>query len=549
MFIRQTDNYRKNPQNRRLYLIQFLVMILVILLIRTNNTSYAFSIGQTDQPTQSNGLGYALFDNTRLAGTPLVTGVDATVDWQWGTAAPSTDLPRDSFSVRWSGQVEAAQDGTYTFITRSDDGVRLWVDGQRLIDNWTNHAVTENRGSITLATGQRYDLQLEYYEQSGQATIQLFWEAPGQARQIIPSEQLYPDNPSSGEPACTITVAKSGGDHTSLQVAADSTQPGDVVCVREGTYREYVEFSQSGTDEQPITFMAVPDAQVIFDGSDRTPGENQPRVFTVSGSYLVFRGFEITNSASDGILNYEGNHNIFDDLIIHHNYSNGLNLYSGNDNLITNSVAHHNNGTGGYNSDGFKTYQGDRNVFRHNIAYANSDDGFDTWIGRNNILEFNLAYENGYGPNGDGDGVGFKLGGEMPERRGGLNTAHFNVAFQNRTSGFDMNAAEHNDIYHNTACGHNLDFRSFGPGGNEFKNNISCENRISLLDNDVSDHNTWDLGIADAQFRNTTDLASTNFLRLKSTSPVIDAGVDVRLPFAGSAPDLGAFEVGLSWPR
>ncbi|NOK87191.1 MAG: hypothetical protein GFH26_640177n132 [Chloroflexi bacterium AL-N15] len=141
---------------------------------------------------QTHGLRYDLFANTRLAGTPLVTGVDATVDWQWGTAAPSTGLPHDTFSVRWSGQVAAAQEGTYTFITSSDDGVRLWVNGQRLIDNWTNHAVTENRGSITLAAGQRYDLQLEYYEQSGQATIQLFWEPPGQTRQIIPSERLYP---------------------------------------------------------------------------------------------------------------------------------------------------------------------------------------------------------------------------------------------------------------------------------------------------------------------------------------------------------------------
>ena len=67
---------------------------------------------------------------------------------------------------------------TYTFYTTSDDGVRLWVNGQPLIDNWTDHAATENSGTIALTAGQRYDVEMEFYENGGVATAKLLMERP-----------------------------------------------------------------------------------------------------------------------------------------------------------------------------------------------------------------------------------------------------------------------------------------------------------------------------------------------------------------------------------
>ena len=84
--------------------------------------------------------------------------------------------------------------GSYTFYTTSDDGVRLWVDNQLLINNWTDHGATENSGGITLTAGKKYDIKLEYYENGGAASIKLLWAPPGQAKQIIPQERLYPRN-------------------------------------------------------------------------------------------------------------------------------------------------------------------------------------------------------------------------------------------------------------------------------------------------------------------------------------------------------------------
>lgn len=97
-----------------------------------------------------------------------------------------------NFSVRWSGFVLPRHTGRHTFTTLSDDGVRLWVDGQKLIDNWTMHGPTEDTGVIQLEAGQAYPIQLEYMQGGGGACIRLLWEAPGQTKEVVPADCLRP---------------------------------------------------------------------------------------------------------------------------------------------------------------------------------------------------------------------------------------------------------------------------------------------------------------------------------------------------------------------
>lgn len=131
--------------------------------------------------------------------------IDPTVNFAWGINAPNSIVPADNFAVRWTGQVLAKTSETYTFYTRSDDGIRLWVNGQLLINNWTDHDVVENGGSIALIAGQAYDIKLEYYDSTGGATAQLLWSSPTQAKAIIPASQLFQGNSTVafaiGEPA------------------------------------------------------------------------------------------------------------------------------------------------------------------------------------------------------------------------------------------------------------------------------------------------------------------------------------------------------------
>jgi len=150
----------------------------------------------SDPPTNSatgTGLYGEYFDNKDLSLRKLAR-TDATVNFDWGSGSPDALIGADTFSVRWSGWVHAPSSGSYTFHTDSDDGVRLWVDNQLLVNNWTDHGSTTNSGSITLAAGKKYDIRLEYYENGGAALIKLYWTVPGSAKQIIPQQWLYPRN-------------------------------------------------------------------------------------------------------------------------------------------------------------------------------------------------------------------------------------------------------------------------------------------------------------------------------------------------------------------
>jgi hypothetical protein len=135
------------------------------------------------------GLTGSYYD-TASFGSFRLTRVDPVVDFGWGTGRPAPGVGADTFSVRWTGRVLPTADGTWTFITRSDDGVRLWVDGRRLIDNWTTHTLTENRGSIALTADRAHDIRLEYFDRSGTATVRLLWSGPGTSRQVLASSQL-----------------------------------------------------------------------------------------------------------------------------------------------------------------------------------------------------------------------------------------------------------------------------------------------------------------------------------------------------------------------
>jgi endo-1,4-beta-D-glucanase Y len=87
--------------------------------------------------------------------------------------------------------VKANYSETYTFYTLSDDGVRLWVNNKLVIDNWTDHAPTENRGTIALQAGATVPIKLEYYENGGGAVAKLLWSSPSRSKEVIPSSQLF----------------------------------------------------------------------------------------------------------------------------------------------------------------------------------------------------------------------------------------------------------------------------------------------------------------------------------------------------------------------
>ncbi len=155
-----------------------------------------FTIAAISNPPTDAGTGTGLygeyFDSLGFKDRKL-TRTDATIHFDWGSGSPASGvIGVDTFSIRWTGWLQPKVTGTHTFTTSSDDGVRLWVDGRLIINQWNDHGATEHSGTIPLVAGKKVDLKLEYYESAGDAVISLSWSAPGLAREIVPAQRLYP---------------------------------------------------------------------------------------------------------------------------------------------------------------------------------------------------------------------------------------------------------------------------------------------------------------------------------------------------------------------
>ncbi len=125
-------------------------------------------------------------------GPVTLSRVDPTVDFDFGTGSPDPSISVDTFTIRWTGKVQPFYSQTYTFYTTTDDGARLWVNGQLLVDSWIDQGPTEHSGTIALAANQKHNLLMEYYENAGGATARLSWSSTNQVKGIIPQTQLYP---------------------------------------------------------------------------------------------------------------------------------------------------------------------------------------------------------------------------------------------------------------------------------------------------------------------------------------------------------------------
>ncbi|HEX2474824.1 MAG TPA: PA14 domain-containing protein, partial [Lacipirellulaceae bacterium] len=109
----------------------------------------------------------------------------------WGTGSPGAGIDGDTFSARWTGQIQAKYSQTQTFRVLSDEGVRVWVDGQLIIDDWSPHLRRVHTGTINLVAGRFYDIRVDYFEKTGDARIEFSWLAPGGAIELISADRLY----------------------------------------------------------------------------------------------------------------------------------------------------------------------------------------------------------------------------------------------------------------------------------------------------------------------------------------------------------------------
>ena len=160
--------------------------------------------------------------------TLKLTRTDTAVNFNWGSGSPDPLLPKDLFAVRWTGKIEAATTGSYAFRATSDDGVRLWVNNNLLINAWNDHAPTSYTNSIFLTAGQQYNIKMEYYENIGGAFASLEWipPSPGSFQPISSTELVVNvDIAATGNLSVTGAAAEGGRLIAALTNVVDADGP------------------------------------------------------------------------------------------------------------------------------------------------------------------------------------------------------------------------------------------------------------------------------------------------------------------------------------
>lgn len=341
---------------------------------------------------------------------------------------------------------------------------------------------------------------------------------------------------------------------------------GGLIYLREGVYyfSTTLKPEKSGLDTSYNRLWAYPGEKVVIDFSGQTYSSSS-RGINLARYYWHLKGLEIRYAGDNGII-ISGSHNIVENCVIHHCKDTGLQISGyGSYNIIINcdSYLNYDSLTHGENADGFapKLDIGPGNEFHGCRAWENSDDGWDMYEGQSPVLiDSCWTFRNGLNVWGDsnfaGDGNGFKFGGNY------IPAAHIAthcLAFDNAGKGFDQN--------HNTAGITVYNCTGWRNGRNYvlaeqpntlthvFKNNLSLDAINSILSTSVHENNSWngftisaddflsqDTALA-LQARNSDgSLPETDFMRLKETSSLVNAGVDVGLAFLGDGPDIGAFE-------
>jgi RHS repeat-associated protein len=203
---------------------------------------------------------------------------DQAINFLWGTQTPSPGAPADKFFVRWEGYFTATASGSYKFNFRSDDGVRMWMNGVNVINTWTNRGVTDSWSTpVSLAAGQTVPIKIEYFEQNGAASAQLFMDGPAGAG-LVESRYLSPGGRVL--PAGWGLSADADGDLAYERLAVK--QNGDVI-LYDADASEHT-FTSTGTGFKP----PVNEYAVLIKNADRsytlTDADGRIYVFNVDGT-------------------------------------------------------------------------------------------------------------------------------------------------------------------------------------------------------------------------------------------------------------------------
>jgi hypothetical protein len=360
----------------------------------------------------------------------------------------------------------------------------------------------------------------------------------------------------------------------SIVKAVSMVQAGETIFVRGDTYIlvNTISITKSGTIASPISLFAFPGEHPVLDFSGQPFGY---RGVKLTGSYWHIRGINITGAGDNGMIIEGGSYNIIENCNFYRNRDTGLQIDNGASfNTVRNCDSYFNADPTDYgDADGFaaKLAVGSGNYFYGCRAWKNCDDGWDGYLRGSDDVSTSLdncwAFENGYledgtDPGANANGNGFKMGGSDDKTLKHNFTLTRCLSFKNKAKGFDQNKNKGSMILYNCTGHNNLvaDYRI---------KEVLAEGKVAVVKNCVDLGKIAEIGSFAEQSKNSWlspfvvtaedfssiddipaygprkengELPDIDYMHLVIESDLIDAGLDVGLPYAGASPDLGCFE-------
>ena len=173
-----------------------------------------------------NGLLGFYFANTNLTGDPSWVRLDETINFDWGLSEAVPELPKDFFSVVWTGDAEAPVAGDYTIAFAADSGGRLFLEGKVVAEGWKEggFGALQSSPPLSLRAGQHLALRFEYVHFEGPALAQLYWHGPNTARSPVPKDRLFARSTLTNHTA-TLGTGSNGGLLATYYRRSDFTGP------------------------------------------------------------------------------------------------------------------------------------------------------------------------------------------------------------------------------------------------------------------------------------------------------------------------------------
>ena len=257
------------------------LMVIGLGLVSAQDGRSASAPGACPPPAAGAFTG-CYYSGTSLSGNPVFVHTDSQINFDWANSAPDSSVSPDNFSASWNGNF-AFGAGNYMFTVVTSDGMRLYMDGNLILDVWHDQSPNVYTVAQNVAGGNHL-VTVEYYEKTGGATAQVFWKNNSPVSQAPPVISSFAANPASAAPGTRVTLSWSVSGATAVTMdngIGDVTNASSVVVYPAKTTKYTLTASNAGGSTSVVASAVIgaggdsqpPTAPVLVSGTARSAAE------------------------------------------------------------------------------------------------------------------------------------------------------------------------------------------------------------------------------------------------------------------------------------